>query len=420
MPPPAGACRSRQAPASLVFDLPRPSVVFATLPLSYCANVHPGLTVEAVCRGLTEYTQPLASRVGPVAAGLWLPDPVARELEANTTALAKLRETLAAAELPCYTLNAFPQGNFHDTVVKQAVYRPTWGDRSRLDYTLRCARLLTELMPEGVQGSISTVPLAYKRDESFVGEATAIEHLLECAHQLDALHDETGRVVRLAIEPEPHCHLETTDEAVAFFGRLFEAAAAAGCEAIARDHLGLCYDVCHQSVEFEDVVRSVRALDAAGVRINKVHISCAIELTDPTDAQQRAALATYAEPRYLHQTFAQTTDRRIVSVADLTAELCESPPEDFAAARRWRIHFHVPVDADRLGPLRTTRPDLSRAMAAIRELSYAPHLEVETYTWSVLPGEASESERLIEGLAREVTATRRLIDQLSAAPPAKS
>ena len=395
--------------------------MFATLPLSYCTNGHPGRTVDEVIDGLVAVTQPLAQRVGPVAAGLWLAEDVVAEL-ADPGRLAALRSALGS--LPVYTLNAFPQGNFHAAVVKQAVYRPTWAEPRRLDYTLKCAAVLAELMPDGVQGSISTVPLGFKADPATADaafEAAAIDRLLDCAAGLDELHDATGRVIRLAIEPEPHCVLETTAETVAFFGRLMAAAAARGTEAIARDHLGVCYDVCHQAVEFEDVVASIRSLNDAGVRINKVHLSCAIELPDPTSDGQRQALARYVEPKYLHQTFAQTADRAILSQPDLTAALCEQPPEDWAAARRWRVHYHVPVDAVTLGPLRTTRPDLSRALAAVQALPYAPHLEVETYTWSVLPGDGPPSPAdLVDGLAREMTATARLLDQHTASLQAVS
>ena len=390
--------------------------MFATLPLSYCTNVHPGLTAAEVAAGLAKYTQPLAERTGGVAAGLWLADPVTQELigpDAAADAVDRFRESLGP--LPVYTLNAFPQGNFHSEVVKEAVYRPTWADRDRLDYTLRCASLLARLMPDGVQGSISTVPLAAKSNPATAAadfESRAIANLLECACALDDLHDETGRVIRLAIEPEPRCLLETTNETVAFFESLFAAADREGCEAIARDHLGVCYDVCHQAVEFEDVVKSIGQLRDAEIRINKVHLSCAIELADPASTEQRQALAAYVEPRYLHQTFAQTADRRVVFRDDLTAELCESPPEEFAAARRWRVHFHVPVHATRLGPLRTTRPELSRALAAVKALPYAPHLEVETYTWGVLPGEQVD---LIDGLTQEIEATKRLLAQLELA-----
>jgi hypothetical protein len=156
-------------------------------------------------------------------------------------------------------------------------------------------------------------------------------------------------------------------------------------------------------VEFEDAGEAIRTLDAADVRINKVQISCAIELEDATDAVGRAALAKFVEPRYLHQTMARGADGRVLRLPDLTTELTAQPNKEWLAATTWRTHFHVPVDAERIGILRTTR----RALTAIAKLDYAPHLEVETYTWPVMPGASPVS--LVDGLARELMATRQLV-----------
>jgi hypothetical protein len=229
---------------------------------------------------------------------------------------------------------------------------------------------------------------------------------------LDEIHDETGKVIRLAIEPEPFCLLETTGEAIAFFNQLRERAADVNALDPVRRYLGLCYDVCHQSVEFEDVADSIAAIDKADVRINKVHITCALELPNPANNQEgRQALARYAEPRYLHQTFARTPDGRVLREVDLNERLALDPSEEFMHADCWRVHFHVPVDAEQLGPLATTRPDLRRALQAVKNLTYAPHLEVETYTWDVLPETANTS--LVQGLTREMTATRELLIETS-------
>jgi hypothetical protein len=187
-----------------------------------------------------------------------------------------------------------------------------------------------------------------------------------------------------------------------------------------RTHIGLCFDVCHQAVEFEDVAESIRSLDREGIRINKVHVSCALQLDDPrNNLEARAAMKRYVEPRYLHQTFAAIPDGRIARAVDLSDELIDSPGEDFLSAESWRVHFHVPVDAERIGPLGTTRTALRQALAAVAALDYAPHLEVETYTWSVLPGEGKPD--LVQGLTRELLATRALladVAQMNKIPPA--
>ncbi|MCA9056297.1 MAG: metabolite traffic protein EboE [Planctomycetaceae bacterium] len=386
---------------------------FSTLPLSYCTNVHPARNVPDVVAGLQQYTAPVQSRLGrPVAAGLWLAAAVVRELEQEPATLRNLQGELQELGLVCYTLNAFPYGDFHSDRVKEQVYLPDWSTGERLDYTAACARILAELLPDGTEGSLSTVPLGFKgfqHGDDF--ESSCIGRLLELAEQLDRLHDETGRVIRLAIEPEPCCILETTPETLRFFEHVWDAASQTGRSEIARRHLGVCYDVCHQSVEFEDVADSIARLEAARVRLNKIHITCAIRLPRPSDSSEgREALAHYVEARYLHQTLARLPNGTIRSELDLTPEFCASPPEEFATADEWRTHFHVPVNAESIGPLLTTRNDLRRALDAVRQLPYAPHLEVETYTWGVLPGTRQPS--LVEGLTAELAATHELLAAL--------
>lgn len=387
----------------------------STLPLSYCCNVHPTNTVGELLQILSEKTahvQDLVNR--PIAAGLWLADPVTRELVNSSSLLKDLKEKLSEHKLLCYTLNAFPYGNFHTERVKEQVYLPDWTSSDRLDYTVRCAKLLAELLPEGVEGSISTVPLGFSelcKDSDFT--TRCCDQLIELARFLDRLHDETGRIIRLAIEPEPLCVIETTDQAVGFFAQLREQAKTVQAEDIVNSHIGLCYDICHQAVEYEDVSQSIQQLDENEIRINKVHITCAIELNDPAaNVEGRKFLAQFAEQRYLHQTFTKltSTSKQTKNFTDLTAEFANSPPSDWLQAPSWRIHFHVPVHAESLGPLGTTRQSLQQAMQTVHELSYAPHLEVETYTWNVMPGETPAD--VCQGLAEELRFTYKLLEQL--------
>lgn len=383
-------------------------MALSQLPLGYCTNVHAGRSVAEVLDGLDRYTVPVRNRVAqPIAAGLWLARPVVDELLGMPDGASRLANELSVRQLTCYTLNAFPYGDFHAARVKETVYLPNWADPKRLTYTAACAVVLAGLLPDGVEGSISTLPLAFK-DAGQPADVLdmAARQLIDCARLLAKLEDETGRTVRLAIEPEPFCSIETTAEAVGFFERLW--ATAGRSEDAVRRHIGLCYDICHQAVEFEDVAESVQVLDRAGVRINKVQISCAIQFDRPADNQAgRDALRRYIEPRYLHQTFAKLSNGSLARAVDLTEPLLSSSPPEFASAECWRIHFHVPVDADRLGPLATTRPAAAEALAAIARLDYSPHLETETYTWEVMPGVGPPD--LVTGLARELIATHELV-----------
>lgn len=380
------------------------------LPLSYCTNVHPGRTVGEVEAGLDRYTVPVRERFGePLAAGLWLANSVVNELLSSPEGAARFGEGLSRRGLTCHTLNAFPFGDFHSERVKENVYLPDWSKPERLDYTMRCAQVLSGWLPQEIEGSISTLPLGFKRfrhPADFMD--VAVGRLVECAVGLEQLAARTGKRIRLAIEPEPLCVLESTPEAIDFFQNLWRQAEWRGAIGAVREHLGLCYDVCHQVVEFEDAAESIAALDRAGIRINKVHVSCALQLDDPAhNPDGRAALRRYVEPRYLHQVVARLPDGRTVAQTDLTDQLIDDPGEELLSAPQWRVHFHVPVDAERLGPLATTRPALPQALAAVAQLPYAPHLEVETYTWNVLPGAGPPD--LVSGLARELSATRELL-----------
>lgn len=381
------------------------------LPLSYCTNVHPGRSVAEVEDGLDRYTLPIKTGFGSeLAAGLWLAAPVIRELEQTVDGVPRFADRLRQRGLACYTLNAFPFGDFHSARVKENVYLPDWTQRDRLEFTLGCARCLAALLPAGTDGSISTVPLGFKPFEQPVDFADrCADQLIELALQLDRLYERTGRRIRLAIEPEPFCVIETTDETIQFFERLRERADHAGALDVVQTYLGVCFDVCHQSVEFEDVAASIRSLVAADIRINKVHITCAIEVSEPgRHAESLTALSRYVEPRYLHQTFAQAPSGQIVRYVDLDETLTTNPASQFRDATTWRVHFHVPVDAEQLGPLKTTREDLKRALTVIPELDYAPHLEVETYTWEVLPGGGSPN--IVDGFTRELLATKSLLN----------
>ncbi|AMV27776.1 Xylose isomerase-like TIM barrel [Gemmata sp. SH-PL17] len=384
-----------------------------SLPLGYCTNVHPAQTFAELLGGLDRYTVPVMRRVGrPMAAGLWLAHPVVNEVLAAPDGTARLAAELNARGLTVYTLNAFPYGDFHAARVKENVYLPDWTSSERLSYTERCATVLAELLPEGGEGSISTLPIGFKGFDRAPGFLQAVERLTDCAQTLARIAAESGRTIRVAIEPEPFCLLETTEETIEFFRLLWGVASARGAEDAVREHIGVCYDVCHQAVEFEAPAACVASLDRAGVRVNKVQVSCAIELNAPAEnAEGRAALWRFIEPRYLHQVFARLRDGRTIGAVDLTTEFLDAPGPEFTAAETWRVHFHVPVDAEHFGSLGTTRSALRPALAAIAALNYAPHVEVETYTWAVLPGEGAQD--LVTGLANEINATQRLIDEIS-------
>ena len=246
---------------------------------------------------------------------------------------------------------------FHSERVKENVYIPDWTSKERLEYTIQCAHVLAKLLPVGTEGSISTVPLGFKGFEhpgDF--QDRCIDNLIELALALDELHDENrSKSFVWLSKPEPLCVLETTPETLEFFNKLRHSADRAGHREAVDRHLGVCYDVCHQSVEFEDVEKSIQELSTASIRINKVHITCAIQIEKPSaNPEARESLVHFVEPRYLHQTFAKASDGSIHRETDLSASLIESTPEEFketenvacSLSRSGRRRYARPVEDD--------------------------------------------------------------------------
>jgi sugar phosphate isomerase/epimerase len=371
--------------------------------------------VDEVLDGINTYTAvAVRSFNRPLAAGLWLARSVATELLDSQPKLEQLGQLLWQHDLSCYTLNTFPYGNFHSDRVKENVYLPDWSTPERLRYTLDCAEILGRLLPKSAEGSLSTVPLGGRMNPTTAEFADAcVANVMETARQLAALHESTGRMIRLAIEPEPMCHLSSIPrDVIPWFDRLFSKAADSGCADVVHEHVGLCLDVCHQAVEFENLSESIDMLEAQSIRINKLHMTNAVELKNPSsNSEGRQALLSYVEPRYLHQTYARLADGRICYRPDLIEEdIKRAPADEFLQADCWRVHFHVPIFAQTLGPLSTTRHDLERAISRVARLSYSPHLEVETYTWPVMPGANDiESPNLADQIAGELQAATEMI-----------
>jgi hypothetical protein len=390
-------------------------MTLSTLPLSYCTNVHPGRTVAEVLDGISTHSAEARQKLDfPMAAGLWLSASVVRELTDQPDLMEQLAQTLWQHDLCCYTLNTFPFGDFHSDRVKEQVYLPDWTAASRVTYTEECANLLSRLLPPGAEGSLSTVPLGGRMNTHSANfHAICHTNLIRIARHLHELYETTGRKIRLGLEPEPMCELSGTEGwTLPAFRRLYEQAEVLNCEPLVREYIGLCFDVCHQAVEFEDVARSIDLFVKNGIRINKVHITNAAELVDPANnAEGREALCRFVEPRYLHQTYALFSDGRVESRVDLLEEdIRRSPADHFLQADRWRVHFHVPIYAETLGPLKTTRPDLASALRKVAKLDYAPHLEVETYTWPVMPGDSKADDVcLSDRIAMELQSAGELL-----------
>lgn len=383
--------------------------------LTYCTNIHAGETWDEIFSRLQANLPDVKRAAAPDAAlgvGLRL-SAIAAETLSVPDRLEEFRSFLADGDYYVFTINGFPFGPFHGQRVKEQVYQPDWSHGERLIYSDRMADLLAKLLPEGMEGSISTVPGTFKPLAAEPGMVACItDHLLRHAARLIEVERRTGKTIALALEPEPCCFLETIDETVAYFeDHLFASDAcrrlggltglsSSAAEAALRRHLGVCYDVCHAAVEYEDPAGSIQALNAAGIAIPKVQLSAALRISEVTAAVDQT-LAGFAEPVYLHQVIERRADG-LVRYLDLPDAL--SNLED-AIGHEWRVHFHVPIFLDELQHFSTTQDFLEEILNLHRQTPISHHLEVETYTWDVLP-ERYRDVPVASAIARELNWVR--------------
>ncbi len=381
-----------------------------TPPIPYCLNIHPGEGLADVRQAIETHACAVKARVSPDAPyplGLRL-SAAAAEALSDPAALEAFQELLGRHALFVTGLNGFPYGAFHNTAVKTDVYRPDWSRPERLAYTGRLAALLAALLPEGRAGSVSTVPLAYRRHapDSDTWRTLCARQVCLQAELLHTLLQEQGREVVLALEPEPDCLLEDSRDVLSWFedellaeGRRWLAARRRRtpdeAEALLRRHVGLCLDTCHFSVAFEEPLAALQGFERAGLRVARVQLSAALRATVADEALAR--LAAFIDPVYLHQTKLRLPRGRLLALPDLT-------PATLDEARRHpgaelRTHFHVPLFFAGDGPLEPTTGDLTPAFFAHVAAQGYP-LETETYTFGVLP-DALRPASVVECLVAE-------------------
>lgn len=352
--------------------------------IGYCTNVHPGEAlgdIERVLRRDVARVRDAVAPGAPFGLGLRLGNTASLAL-ADPDTRARLAERVAALGMYAFTVNGFPYGDFAAASVKSAVYRPDWTTAERVTYTGRVAEALAAL-PGPTERTISTVAGGFRPEtHSEDAHRRIAVNLGAAAERLARIADRTGVSIRLCLEPEPWTTLETTAEVIDFWQRhIHRLGATAGA------HLGLCYDCCHQAVQFEDPVEAIEGLIAAEVPIGKIQVSSALHLDRPAEPAARAALAAFAEPRYLHQTTARTAKGEVLRAMDLP-RLAE-PSAEWVEAEAWRCHFHVPIWWAGDGHLGTTGDDWRAAVATAVKAGACDQLEIETYTWHVIP----EAER---------------------------
>lgn len=372
--------------------------------LSYCTNIHAGESWAEHFEALKQHFPAIKKGVSPgqsMGIGLRLSNSASRDI-LQADQLQIFKKWLSENDAYVFTMNGFPYGDFHHAVVKDQVHAPDWTKHERLNYTLRLFDILAELLPEGLEGGISTSPLSYKYwfpNKQLVEKAmlNATHNILSIAEHLYRIKEKRGISLHLDIEPEPDGLLETGPEFIHWFENYLLPLAKAVLpsrlqiteeDAIAciREHICLCYDVCHFAIGYEPMNDILAELSVKGIRVGKIQISAALKAGIPVDNDSRKeisdAFSQYQEPTYLHQVVARKSDHSLIRYRDLPDALKDIANKD---VEEWRAHFHVPVFAEDLGLLCSTRSDITEILKRYKSDPFTDHLEVETYTWEVLP-----------------------------------
>lgn len=391
--------------------------------LTYCSNIHPGVSWEDHFRELKEnlpYIRQQVAGSGPMAIGLRCANEASLELS-RPARLKEFRQWLDDNGLYIFCINGFPYGSFHGSVVKDLVHSPDWTTNERVEYTKRLFRILATLLPEGMHGGVSTPPLSYRHWwateaelQGAVDKATA--NVLDTVAFLIDLEAATGRFLHLDIEPEPDGILDNGRDFFEWYEKRLIPAAVSYLEEkkgygkeesgnAVRRYVQLCYDVCHFAVSYESPGPVMQKLRETGIRVGRLQVSSAlrVDLSDRKE-EKLAALAAFNEPVYLHQVVARKNDQSFLHYADLDQALADDASEH----AEWRIHFHVPLFLETYGLLNPTQHDIRLVLAIQKKEAFTDYLEVETYTWGVLP--APLQMPVSDSIVRELTWVKQQLD----------
>ncbi|MDC0088005.1 metabolite traffic protein EboE [Akkermansiaceae bacterium] len=345
--------------------------------LAYCTNIHPAETWEETQSALKKHTLKVRDRVSPhqpYAIGLRLSAIAAKELLSDDN-LPDFKQWLGEENCYVFTINGFPYGAFHGASVKEKVYLPDWSSEDRLIYTKNLFSIIAQLVPEGIDGSVSTLPASFKEFQA--DELEIFKNLEACAVYIEELSQEYNRDLHLGMEPEPLGHFENTEETLAFFERMLDSSSTPG---LLRKRIGINYDTCHFALEFDDCYSSLLSFENAGLRISKVHLSSALTL-DLASVDALSSLHAFDEPTYLHQVIIQSRQGDLIRHKDIPQFLA-SPTTTGEA----RIHFHIPLYSEPEAPLGSTQDHVRRMLEHLKNNpDFCTHFEIETYTWGVLP-----------------------------------
>lgn len=384
--------------------------------LTFCTNIFAGESWAAHFAVLKDSFPIIKAQLSPdkpMGIGLRLSNLASIEI-LQKNQLETFKKWLAEVGGYVFTMNGFPYGGFHHKRVKDEVHAPDWTTTERFDYTIRLFNILAELVPDGMDGGISTSPLSYKpwfenAAEKEKATLTATAQILKVAEELNNIKQRTGKILHLDIEPEPDGFLESGSEFIDWYENvLLPAGKKLLTEEVIKQHICLCYDVCHFAIGYEPHAEIIGELKAKGILVGKIQISAALKAKLPESIAERTTvineLARFDEPTYLHQVIAKQNDGSLIRYPDLSNALEDK--ENIKAAEL-RAHFHVPIFVEDMGLVQSTQADIKAVLKVYKSSPFTSHLEVETYTWEVLP--ASLKAPLNDSIVRELKWVKELL-----------
>jgi hypothetical protein len=391
--------------------------------LSYCSNIHPGEDWNEHFAVLQNSIPEIKAEVcpdNPMGIGLRLANEASINLS-DEKHFDSFKTWLDNHNCYVFTMNGFPFGNFHHTTVKDQVHAPDWTKPERKDYTIRLFNLLARLLPENIsEGGVSTSPLSYRywwKTPESLEEATIMgtKHIISVVEALIDLKVTTGKTLHLDIEPEPDGILENSSEFIDWYNNVLlplgtqqlESKGFSRPQAIdaIKTHIQLCYDVCHFAVSFERPEDVIKKLEVEQIKVGKIQISSALKVDFSSQAEEKlSVIAQYNEPVYLHQVVAQKKDTSFVKYTDLNEAIAGFDE----SIDSWRVHFHVPLFLEQYGLLGSTQSDIVDTLNIHKKKPFTNHLEIETYTWAVLPKDFQAP--LNESISREINWVKSVLE----------
>jgi hypothetical protein len=381
--------------------------------LTFCTNIYAGenwMAHFAVLKSSFPILKAQLSPDAPMGIGLRLSNLASIELlEGNH--LETFKHWLTQEGGYVFTMNGFPYGGFHHTRVKDQVHAPDWTTEERVGYTLRLAEILSQLLPDDMDGGISTSPLSYKpwftaAEARTAATASATTNIIKVAEGLHQIQIRSGKLIHLDIEPEPDGFLESGPEFIDWYENVL--LPAGNDENLIKKHICLCYDVCHFAIGYEPHTAIINQLQQKGIKIGKIQISAALKAKLPVSVSERKVvldqLGKFDEPTYLHQVIARENDGSLIRYPDLKEALAEG---ENPAVEEWRAHFHVPIFVEDMGLIQSTQSDIMEVLKLQKNNPFTAHLEVETYTWEVLP--TTLKAPLNDSIIRELAWVKNLL-----------